>query len=106
MDVDASHEEHTQELWMAGWVSQLGASPGLVTAEGLCVPTSKGWSDFKQVSMPVNLGRGKAARLRYAQSRDLRLQLILRVRKELAAARQLLCAGLPMRLAQRGCLHG
>lgn len=59
MGMDAGHEEHEQELWMAGWASQLGASPGLTTAEELCVPTSKGWSDFKRSPCLLIRGTGE-----------------------------------------------
>lgn len=60
MGMDASHKEQEQELWMAGWVSQLGASPGPVTAEGLCIITaSEGWSDFKESPCLLIWGMGQ-----------------------------------------------
>lgn len=59
MDMDAGCEEREHQLWMAGWASQLGASPGPVTAEGLCVSTSEGWNDFRQSVCLLIRGMGE-----------------------------------------------
>lgn len=100
MGMDAGCEEREQELWMAGWASQLGASPGPVAAEELRVPTSKGWSDFKRSPCLLIWGTGELPGWGTHSPETLGFGLATEPVGSWQQRRKLPCAGLPM------CLPG